>query len=92
MAIGALAALRRLGLDCPRDISVFGFDDIPMARYAFPPLTTIRQPMSEIGRRTVKLMIDILEGRQHQVVSVTLRHRLIVRHSVARNDKARMCG
>lgn len=92
MAIGALAALRRLGLDCPRDISVFGFDDIPMARYAFPPLTTIRQPMAEIGRRTVKLMIDILEGRQHQVASVTLRHRLIVRHSVARNDKALMCG
>jgi len=83
MAIGALAALRAAGIACPDDMSVIGFDDIPMARYCAPPLTTIRQPSHEIGRQTVRLLMAILGKSEIKPASVTLPHRLIVRQSVA---------
>lgn len=82
MAIGTLAAARSAQIACPQDVSVVGFDDIQMARYVDPPLTTIRQPMIEIGRKTVELLIDILQRRRSGPVSATLPHRLIVRQSV----------
>jgi len=45
-----------------RDLSVIGFDDIRFAQYSEPPLTTVAQPMREIGERLVRLILDILEG------------------------------
>jgi LacI family transcriptional regulator, repressor for deo operon, udp, cdd, tsx, nupC, and nupG len=53
-----------------------------MARYVDPPLTTVRQPMAEIGRKTVELLLDILQGRQAERISATLPYRIIVRQSV----------
>ena len=50
-AIGCLTALRELGLRVPEDVSLVGFDDIPIARYLSPPLTTVRVPIAELGRR-----------------------------------------
>jgi LacI family repressor for deo operon, udp, cdd, tsx, nupC, and nupG len=84
MAIGTLAALRALKLDCPGDVSVMGFDDIDMAKYAFPALTTIRQPMLEIGKLAAELMFDILARRQADLRCVTLPHELVVRDSIGR--------
>ncbi|HVI97777.1 MAG TPA: LacI family DNA-binding transcriptional regulator [Sphingomonas sp.] len=82
MAIGTLAAARSAQVACPERLSVVGFDDIQMARYVDPPLTTVRQPMADIGRKTVELLLDILQGRQTAPVSATLPHRLIIRQSV----------
>jgi LacI family repressor for deo operon, udp, cdd, tsx, nupC, and nupG len=82
MAIGALAAARSAGIACPDTISIVGFDDIQMARYVDPPLATVRQPMAEIGRRTVELLLDILNDRQDTPVSATLPHQLVVRESL----------
>ena len=82
MAIGTLAAARSAQIAVPEALSVVGFDDIQMARYVDPPLTTVRQPMADIGRKTVELLLDILQGRQARPVSVTLPHRLIIRQSV----------
>ena len=82
MAIGALSALRSAGLRCPADISVFGFDDIAIARYIDPALTTIRQPMTQIGRQTVQLLLAIIDGSASEPVSITLPHRLVARQSV----------
>ncbi|VVS96608.1 LacI family transcriptional regulator [Sphingomonas sp. EC-HK361] len=82
MAIGTLAAARTAGLSCPADLSVVGFDDIQMARYVDPPLATVRQPMAEIGRKTVELLLGILSGRQVQPVSATLPYELIPRESL----------
>ncbi|MEG8053204.1 substrate-binding domain-containing protein [Sphingomonas aerolata] len=62
MALGALSAIGEAGLSCPRDVSVVGFDDLPLARYFQPALTTIAQPKGMIGRRTVELLVDILRG------------------------------
>jgi DNA-binding LacI/PurR family transcriptional regulator len=62
MAIGALGVLRRSGRRVPEDVAVVGFDDIPDAVVADPPLTTVRQPIVELGRRMAKMLLDRLDG------------------------------
>lgn len=62
MALGVLAACRERGIRVPDDLSVVGFDDLASSRYLSPPLTTIRQPMREIGVRAVNLLLAIIEG------------------------------
>jgi LacI family transcriptional regulator, repressor for deo operon, udp, cdd, tsx, nupC, and nupG len=84
MAIGILNAARERGLVVPRDLSVIGFDDIRFAQYSEPPLTTVAQPMREIGERTVRLLLDILQGTPIAEESVTLPHRLVQRATTAR--------
>jgi LacI family repressor for deo operon, udp, cdd, tsx, nupC, and nupG len=83
MAIGVLEAARRRGLRVPQDLSIVGFDDIRFARHMDPPLTTIAQPMREIGEGTVRLLLDILNGKTVPT-SVTLPHSLVVRGSTGR--------
>jgi len=62
MALGVLAACREQGIRVPEELSVVGFDDLASSRYLSPPLTTIRQPMREIGVRAVNLLLAIIEG------------------------------
>lgn len=81
MAIGALAACRAHGLACPADLSIVGFDDIRYARYVNPPLTTVRQPMTEIGQTAVKLLLSIMQGAATEREQITLEHELVVRGS-----------
>jgi LacI family repressor for deo operon, udp, cdd, tsx, nupC, and nupG len=81
MAIGVLDYAYRLGLGVPERLSVIGFDDIRFARYVRPALTTISQPMLDIGRETVRLLLGILQGNITRAVSVTLPHRLEIRSS-----------
>jgi LacI family repressor for deo operon, udp, cdd, tsx, nupC, and nupG len=83
MAIGVIAVARRRGLGVPADLSVVGFDDIRFARHIDPPLTTISQPMREIGEGTVRLLLEILRGDEIKPVSVTLPHTLTRRGSTA---------
>src|SRR5205823_10333083 len=63
MAIGVINAAKRSGLRVPRDLSVVGFDDIRFARYTDPPLTTVAQPMRDIGEGTVRLLLQILNDK-----------------------------
>jgi LacI family transcriptional regulator, repressor for deo operon, udp, cdd, tsx, nupC, and nupG len=79
MAIGVIDAARRRGVRVPAELSVVGFDDVRVARYLDPPLTTIAQPMREIGAGTVALLLAILAGREPARPSVTLPHALVVR-------------
>jgi LacI family repressor for deo operon, udp, cdd, tsx, nupC, and nupG len=83
MAIGVIAVAKRHGLRVPEDLSVVGFDDIRFARHIDPPLTTISQPMREIGEGTVRLLLEILSGDEIKPVSVTLPHQLTLRASTA---------
>jgi LacI family transcriptional regulator len=62
-AIGAMTALREHGLQVPDDVSVVGFDDIHVASYTSPKLTTIRQPIYDMGRAAAKLLIDAREKK-----------------------------
>ena len=61
MAVGALAALAEAGVAVPGEMSVAGFDDIPIARYVAPPLTTIRVDIADLGRRAFGLLLDAIE-------------------------------
>jgi LacI family transcriptional regulator, repressor for deo operon, udp, cdd, tsx, nupC, and nupG len=84
MAVGVLQAAKRRGRRVPDDLSVIGFDDIQFAGYTDPPLTTVAQPMREIGEGTVRLLLEILEGKADVTpVSITLPHTLMVRASTA---------
>ncbi|MBJ7412110.1 MAG: LacI family DNA-binding transcriptional regulator [Phenylobacterium sp.] len=84
MAMGALDALRQKGLRCPQDVSLVGFDDIRFAKHLNPALTTVAQPMEQLGQEAVRLLLDIFAGRSQDFQQVTLPHRLVVRDSTAR--------
>ncbi len=81
LAMGAMSAAHGLGLSIPRDLSVVGFDDIEFAAYCIPPLTTVRQPMAELGRRATHMMLQLLEGEALTDSQLVLPHELIVRGS-----------
>jgi len=77
MAIGCLAALRGRGLRVPEDVSLVGFDDIPIARYLTPALTTVQVPIAEIGGRALDRLVETLQSgretvKRHDVVTPTL--------------------
>ncbi|MEZ4645902.1 MAG: LacI family DNA-binding transcriptional regulator [Chloroflexota bacterium] len=81
MAIGTINRIQQEGLQVGTDIAVGGFDDIPLAAYTTPPLTTIHQPIYEIGRRTCAMLIDMINGRSPADSHVLLTPTLIVRDS-----------
>jgi LacI family transcriptional regulator len=83
-AFGAMDAVRHAGLDIPKDISVIGFDDIPQASTTYPKLTTVRQPLSEIGQLAVKLLLEQINHPKTKPQQVTLETSLIVRDSCQR--------
>lgn len=82
MAIGALAAVQDAGLRVPEDVAVVGFDNIPMARLVNPALTTVDTPITELGRRATRRMIDALRrGRAPDAAHTVLPATLLVRDS-----------
>ena len=83
MAVGAIRALREAGLNVPEDVSVIGFDDIPLASYFDPPLTTVRQPMQECGRRAARLLIETVLNPDRAPEQILTESRLIERRSCA---------
>ena len=83
MAVGALQVARALGLRVPEDLSVVGFDDTIEAEVAYPPLTTVRQPLKELGRMAVDLLFRLLADQGSEPVHVELATRLVVRSSTA---------
>ncbi|GAA2504943.1 substrate-binding domain-containing protein [Streptomyces gobitricini] len=81
MAAGALTALLAAGRSVPEDVAVVGFDDFELAEQTEPPLTTVRQPMEEIGRTMVRLLLEEMEEPEVAWRHVILRTRLMVRGS-----------
>jgi LacI family transcriptional regulator len=80
-AVGALAAAAQRGLRVPQDLSITGFDDIDLAQATSPTLTTVRQPLAEMGRMAVSLLIRLLERHRLDALHVELATELIVRGS-----------
>jgi LacI family transcriptional regulator len=84
MAIGALKAIREAGLSVPEDISLIGHDDIEMASYIQPALTTISQPVEELAATAIKLLLERIEQPGLAPRRILLPNRLIVRQSTRR--------
>ncbi len=84
MALGVLRALREAGLRTPEDVAVAGFDDSPESEFFSPPLTTVRQDFSAVGKRSVALLLDRIEGRETAVTPRTvIAPQLVVRASTS---------
>jgi LacI family transcriptional regulator len=83
IAIGTIQAARARGLRVPDDLSVVGFDDVEHATIVTPSLTTVRQPLAEMGRTAVSLLNRLLEGQRFETLHVELATRLVVRDSTA---------
>ena len=80
-AFGVMEAVRDLGLRIPDDISIVGFDDIHQASQVNPPLTTVRQPLEEMGRTAAQMLLDYIADPEKEVERIDLPTQLIVRAS-----------
>jgi len=80
-AFGAMEAARECGLRIPDDISIIGFDDIPQASIVYPKLTTVRQPLEQMGQVAVKMLLEQIKDKSHPPQRVTLQTQLVIRDS-----------
>jgi LacI family transcriptional regulator len=83
MALGAIEALRRRGLRVPEDVSVVGFDDLPEVRWSAPPLTTVRQPLADMGKLAARTVLRQARGEEIDSPRVELATQLMIRASTA---------
>lgn len=81
LSLGTLLALKDMGLHCPEDVALVGFDDHPWAAVANPPLTVIHQPSHEIGSLSAQIMLDLINGQEPAKMKYVLDCELIIRQS-----------
>jgi DNA-binding LacI/PurR family transcriptional regulator len=79
-AAGVISALIQAGKRIPQDVAVVGFDDVPIARYLRPALTTVRTPIEQVGREGVRQLVRLIRGEQAEAL-VMLRTELVIRES-----------
>ncbi|WP_344792886.1 LacI family DNA-binding transcriptional regulator [Gryllotalpicola daejeonensis] len=82
-ALGALDAARELGIDVPRELSIVGFDDIPESTATAPRLTTIAQPLRQMGATALRMLVEQLNGQESGTRHEHLRSELVIRESTA---------
>ncbi|HEX4425536.1 MAG TPA: LacI family DNA-binding transcriptional regulator [Terriglobales bacterium] len=80
-AIGSMRAFQEAGLQVPKDISVVGFDDIQGAAFHYPSLTTVRQPLREMGETAMKTLLERIEGREDYPKEIAVQPELVIRES-----------
>ena len=89
-AIGAIRALKDAGLTVPGDVSVVGFDDIQSAAYSTPSLTTVRQPLTEMGQRGAQVLLERIADREKEFPSeIVMASELVVRESTGPAPRSR---
>jgi LacI family transcriptional regulator len=81
MALGAMRAVREAGLRIPRDIAFIGFDDLPLSTPVDPPLTTVHQPVYELGIKAVEFLIDLVDNKMKPSRHIIMGSELIIRES-----------
>lgn len=82
MALGLLRALHEAGVRVPQDVSIVGFDDIPESEFLTPPLTTVRQDFAEVGRKSIALLLDLMEtGPRTEAERIVVPPALVTRSS-----------
>jgi LacI family transcriptional regulator len=88
LAVGAIAALRRHGLRCPDDISVTGYNDMPLADRLSPALTTVRVQHYKGGRESAELIVELMRGSHAEPKHIVLPVEIVIRGSTQRNVRA----
>ena len=83
MALGVYEAVRRSGRRVPEDVSVVGFDDLPETRWSSPPMTTVRQPLVQMGKLAARTVLRLVQGEQVESPRIELATELVVRDSTA---------
>jgi LacI family transcriptional regulator len=83
MCLGALSAAHEAGVHVPRNLSLIGFDDIELARFASPALTTVAQPKQRMGILAVDILLERIQGGRTEAKQVMLQPELVVRNSTA---------
>ena len=81
LSLGTLLAMREVGLSCPEDIALIGFDDHPWAAVACPPLTVVRQPSRLVGQKAAQILLDLIDGRIPSETHLELECELVLRQS-----------
>jgi len=81
LTVGALLALKEVGLHCPEDVGLVGFDDHPWAAVSDPPLTVVRQPAEKLGRVAAQMLLELIHGQEVSTPRVIMECDLIVRES-----------
>jgi len=84
LAIGAMRAIRETGLRVPEDVSMVGVDDLDVAAFQNPPLTTIRQSIHELAVLGLQLLFDILDGKEPEQTNIVMKPALVVRQSTSK--------
>jgi LacI family transcriptional regulator len=90
LALGAMQAIQKKNSHIPEDFSVIGFNDIELASFVYPPLTTIRQPMQKMGALAVKMLLKIIEEGEFNQKKVMLKPKLIIRESCKKINKIKI--
>ena len=83
MAMGAMDAVRSRGLRVPEDVSIIGFDDIPQSAFVHPALTTVHQPLEQMGRVATQMLLDLLNNPEERSYRLELPTELVIRDSTA---------
>lgn len=83
VALGVLGAMRELGLRCPEDVSLVGFDDLELASFTNPALTSVAQPAYQMGARAAALLFERLKGQASPPQQIVMKAALKVRDSTA---------
>lgn len=81
IAYGAIDKVEKLGLSIPEDVGVTGFDDISFSRHYKPPLTTVKQPAYELGKKAAELIFKMIESKKYKPKGVVLNPELVIRES-----------
>jgi len=90
LALGAMQVIQRKKYHIPKDFCIIGFDDIRLASFVDPPLTTIRQPMLEMGALAVKMLLRIIEEGEFDQRKIVLKSKLIIRESCKKINKIKI--
>ncbi len=85
MAAGAMSAVFETGMNVPKDISIAGFDNIPLSKQVWPPLTTVDQPIAKIAKKATKHLVALLRGEELECLHCEIPTRLVIRKSTAQN-------
>ena len=83
MAMGAISAAHQAGIVIPRDLSIVGYDNVALAQYLSPPLTTVNQPKEELGRLAVTRLLARINGEAVENHLITVDPDLVIRQSCA---------